>query len=72
MKIKVEERERNACRIRRKLPFSVAKHRGSETRGSEMSVIRNRQRLMLLNYPGSCHNNSSLYYHIMTYEDYYN
>ena len=40
MKIKVEERERNACRIRRKLPFSVAKHRGSETRGSEMSVIR--------------------------------
>ena len=41
MEIKVEERERNACRIRRKLPFSVAKHRGSETRGSEMSVITN-------------------------------
>ena len=41
MKIKVEERERNACRIRSKLPFSVAKHRGSETRGSEMSVIPN-------------------------------
>ena len=40
MKIKVEEWERNACRIRRKLSFSVAKHRGSETHGSEMSVIR--------------------------------
>ena len=39
MKIKVEERERNACRIRSELPFSVAKHRGSETRRSEMSVI---------------------------------
>ena len=39
MKIKVEDRERNACRIRSKLPFSVAKHRGSETRGGEMSVI---------------------------------
>ena len=39
MKIKVEDRERNACRIRSKLPFSVAKHRGSETREGEMSVI---------------------------------
>ena len=39
MKIKVEDRVRNACRIRSKLPFSVAKHRGSETRGGEMSVI---------------------------------
>ena len=39
MKIKVEERERNAYRIRSKLPFSVAKHRGSETLGSEMLVI---------------------------------
>ena len=39
MKIKVEERERNACRIRSELLFSVAKHRGSETRGSEMSLI---------------------------------
>ena len=36
MKIKVEERDRNACyMIRSKLPFSVAKHRGSE-----MSVVQ--------------------------------
>ena len=39
MKTKVEDRERNACRIRRELPFSVAKHRGRETHGSEMSLI---------------------------------
>ena len=39
MKTKVEDRERNACRIRRELPFSVAKHRGCETHGSEMSLI---------------------------------
>ena len=39
MKVKVEERERNACRIRVKLSFSVAKRRGSETHGSEMTVI---------------------------------
>ena len=34
MKIKVEDRERHTCRIRSKLPFSIAKQRGSE-----MSVI---------------------------------
>ena len=40
MKIKVKEWERNACRIRSELPFSGAKQRRSETRGSEMSVIQ--------------------------------
>ena len=41
MKIKVEERERNAYWNRSVLPFSVAKHRRSETRWSKMSVIPN-------------------------------
>ena len=39
MKIKIEERERNACRIRSEVTFSGGKHHGSETRGSKMSVV---------------------------------
>ena len=32
MKIKGEDRKRNACRIRSELPFSVAKHTGAKCR----------------------------------------
>ena len=40
MKFKVEEWEPKACRVRSKVPILVAKHRGIETCGSEMSVIQ--------------------------------
>ena len=40
MQINVEERGRNTCRIWSQLSFSVVKHRGSQMRRSEMSVIR--------------------------------